>query len=80
MSETSQKAKRLLSEFVIIVFGVLAALGVDEWRGIRQDRLAERQYVQRLIADLVRDSATSARGLTGYAEGLGFGFSDRPDG
>ena len=45
---------RLLSEFVVIVLGVLVALGVDELRAERSDRSLERQYLGRLEADLQR--------------------------
>ena len=58
---TQPRLTRLLGEFLIIMFGVLAALAVDEWRTDREHRAAERMYVGRLIADLVVDSSTSAR-------------------
>jgi hypothetical protein len=43
---------RLLSEFLVIVLGVLVALGVDEWREALSDRSLETQYLQRVEDDL----------------------------
>jgi hypothetical protein len=43
---------RLFSEFLVIVLGVLVALGVDEWRGVLADRSLERQYLERLEQEL----------------------------
>lgn len=57
---------RLAAEFVVIVVGVLAALGVDEWRDNRTARVAEVRYINGLISDLVSDSANMA-----YAVALG---------
>ena len=43
------------TEFVVIVFGVLAALAVDEWRSEREDRITEHEYLARIRADLQSD-------------------------
>jgi len=51
---------RLFAEFVVIVIGVLVALGVDEWRENASDRASEAQYVERLISELVNDSTEMA--------------------
>ena len=58
-------ARHLLAEFVVIVVGVLAALGVDQWRENRTDRAAEAHYVDRLISELASDSTlnTGAIGI-----------------
>jgi len=64
---------RLVAEFVVIVVGVLAALGVDEWRDSRTARVAEVRYVDGLISDLTRDSANMATAMqigTGKAAAL----------
>jgi len=76
----SVQPSRLVAEFVVIVVGVLVALGVDEWRDSRSYRAAEVRYVDGLISDLERDSvnmataiqagATSASALTQAIEGL----------
>lgn len=50
-------AARLGAEFVVIVLGVLVALGVDEWRGVRADRMREAEYYRALVEDLERDLA-----------------------
>jgi hypothetical protein len=55
---------RLIAEFVVIVVGVLVALGVDEWRTAAQQRTAEARYIQRLIEDLDSDSALMAEAVT----------------
>jgi len=44
--------RRLAAEFVLIVVGVVAALGVDRWvQGIDEDR-TERDYLVRLTSDV----------------------------
>lgn len=48
---------RWLGEFVVIVVGVLVALGVDSWRQGRADVSREINYLQRLSEDLAVDSA-----------------------
>ena len=42
-------------EFVVIVFGILAALAVDEWRSEREDRKTEYEYLARIRADIQAD-------------------------
>ena len=56
-STTRQRVRFVLAEFVVIVLGVLVALGVDEFRGERADRALELEYGHRLIADLEADSS-----------------------
>jgi hypothetical protein len=61
---------RLVAEFLVIVVGVLVALGVDQWAQGRSDRSLEAEYLERLLEDVrydldelvfIRDrSATSA--------------------
>jgi len=48
---------RLAGEFIVIVLGVLVALGVDEWRGNRADARQEVEYYRSLVEDLDRDIA-----------------------
>lgn len=43
--------KHALAEFVLIVAGVLAALGADAWWENRQDHERERTYLAQLVAD-----------------------------
>jgi len=47
--------RRLLGEFVVIVVGVLTALGVDQWAEARQQRVMEADHITRIEADLVAD-------------------------
>jgi hypothetical protein len=46
---------RLVAEFLVIVVGVLVALGVDQWVQDRQDRALEAEYLERLLADVRYD-------------------------
>ena len=48
----SRSALFLVSEFVVIVLGVLVALGVDEWREAQKQREVREQLIAGLIADL----------------------------
>ena len=41
-----------LSEFTIVVAGVLVALAADIWFQDREDGVRDLEYVERLIADL----------------------------
>ncbi len=47
--------QQAVTEFVVIVFGVLAALAVDEWRSEREDRITEYEYLVRIRADIQSD-------------------------
>jgi hypothetical protein len=51
-------APRLVAEFLVIVVGVLVALGVDSWAGDRADRVLEREYLHRLLDDVNSPSST----------------------
>ena len=46
-----RRVTRFVSEFVVIVVGVLAALSVDSWRENRTDRGLERRYLEQIVAD-----------------------------
>jgi hypothetical protein len=46
-----------LGEFAIVVLGVLAALGVDNWNSDRKDRLLEIEYIAAILEDLRKDDA-----------------------
>ncbi|KPK65098.1 MAG: hypothetical protein AMS21_05645 [Gemmatimonas sp. SG8_38_2] len=46
---------RLIGEFLVIVVGVLVALGVDNWAGAASDRRLEREYLERLLEDVQSD-------------------------
>ncbi len=56
MTSKSQRyapqSSRLLAELLIIIVGVLIALGIDEWRGRIADADQESAYLRQLIADL----------------------------
>ncbi len=46
---------RLIAEFVVIVVGVLVALGFDSYLSWRNDRELEREYLERLLDDVRYD-------------------------
>ena len=46
---------RLAAEFLVIVVGVLVALGVDQWAQDRRDRALEAEYLERLLEDVRYD-------------------------
>ena len=48
-------AGRLTLEFLVVVFGILAALAVDDWSRARTDRELEEHLLTSLAADLERD-------------------------
>jgi len=45
------RVTRFVSEFVVIVVGVLAALTVDSWREHQADRSSERRYLEQIVTD-----------------------------
>jgi hypothetical protein len=47
-------------DMIVIVLGVLVALGFDSWKDARGEARLESQYIRRLIADLVQDSTAIA--------------------
>lgn len=51
---------RLAAELVVIVLGVLIALGVDSWVSWTQDRTREVEYLERLVDDVEYDLAEIA--------------------
>ena len=46
-----------LGEFAIVVLGVLAAFGVENWNSDRRDRLLEVEYIAAILEDLRKDDA-----------------------
>lgn len=57
---TRALAVRLAAEFMVIVTGVLVALGVDSWVSSRNDRALEAEYLERLLDDVRYDMAELA--------------------
>ncbi|MFV1988245.1 MAG: hypothetical protein ACC682_13255 [Gemmatimonadota bacterium] len=56
--------RRGIVEFVVIVFGVLVALGLESWWGARQERELEREYLQSLQEEVSRGIGV-LEGVTG---------------
>lgn len=54
--ERPNRVLRLAGEFLVIVIGVLTALGVDQLMEERRERVLERELLQSLIEDLRLDS------------------------
>jgi hypothetical protein len=46
-----------IGEFAIVVLGVMAALGVENWNSERKDQLLEIEYIAAILADLRKDDA-----------------------
>jgi hypothetical protein len=46
------RSRWLVAELVVIVAGILIALGIDEWRQNVEDSRVERLYLQQLVSDL----------------------------
>lgn len=62
MTSPSRTAwRRLGTEFVVVVLGILAALAVDEWRQARADRALEEHLLSSLLDDLEGDKADVKR-------------------
>lgn len=70
MPERSMSWKRAIGEFVIIVLGVLVALGIDEAWASHKDRRSEESYLRALEAALVFDSTELSNTLRSQVLGL----------
>ncbi len=46
-----------IGEFAIVVLGVMAALGVENWNSERKDRALEIEYIAAILEDLRKDGA-----------------------
>ncbi len=57
----SENWRRLLAELVIISVGVGLALAVDNWNDARKERVAERQYLRGIAADLEKSVVSLQR-------------------
>jgi hypothetical protein len=55
LSRPSLPWSRLIAEFLVIVVGVVVALGVDQWAQGRRDRALEEEYLERLLGDVRYD-------------------------
>lgn len=53
--------RRVVLELLVVVFGILIAVGVDRWNQGRQERIAGERYVQALAEDLGADTAYLGR-------------------
>jgi hypothetical protein len=62
--------RRVATEFLIIVAGVMVALATDRWTGSLDDRIKERTHLEQLLADF-RGNQEIARGSASYTTALG---------
>jgi len=46
----------VIAEFVLLVFGILLALQIDNWNGQRADNKREKEYLANLLEDLRHDT------------------------
>jgi len=61
---STRRVTGFVSEFAVIVVGVLAALSVDSWRQNRIDRGLERDYIEQIIADSHENQRLIAEAIT----------------
>ena len=59
---------RGVAELLVIVVGVLIALGLDNWNQDRKDRELSYEYVERLVGDLRADVAWADQALEGLED------------
>ncbi len=57
----SKTLRRLVAELLVVVFGILIAVGVDRWNQGRQERIAGERYVEALAEDLAADTVALGR-------------------
>jgi hypothetical protein len=55
MLKTGSQVRWLLSETLVVVLGVLIALGLNDYWNYREDRALELQYLKRIQADVSTD-------------------------
>jgi len=62
--------RRVATEFLIIVAGVMVALATDRWAGSLDNRIKERAHLEQLLADF-RGNKDIAQWSAGYKRNLG---------
>ena len=62
---TGKYLKYALGEIVLVVIGILIALQINNWNENRKQRILERQYLERLVHDLQRDTTYYAGRISG---------------
>lgn len=67
ISRFGRQSQWFLAELIVIIAGVLIALGIDEWRGNLEDAALEKQYLRQLIADLRSTEEQLANANSGNA-------------
>lgn len=56
--KTGKYLKYAMGEIILVVIGILVALGINNWNENRKDRNLERNYIQELKTDLRKDSTS----------------------
>ena len=57
-NKTGKYLKYAVGEIVLVVIGILIALGINNWNENRKDRNLERNYINELKTDLIKDSTS----------------------
>ena len=55
--KTGQYLKYAIGEIILVVIGILIALGINNWNESRKNQNLEYNYIQELKTDLVKDSS-----------------------
>ncbi|SRR6056297_886641 len=55
-NKTGKYFKYAIGEILLVVIGILIALGINNWNEQRKNRILEQNYIQELKIDLQRDS------------------------
>lgn len=70
------KLRWFAAEYLIVVLGVLTAVGINAWWGFRVDRATEAQYIEQIESDLQRnrelldDAISTERSQLALAENI----------
>jgi hypothetical protein len=54
--KTGKYMKYGIGEIILVVIGILIALGINNWNERRKNQILERDYIQELKTDLIKDS------------------------
>jgi len=57
-NKTGKYLKYAIGEIVLVVIGILIALGINNWNENRKDRNLESNYIKELKTDLIKDSTS----------------------
>ena len=64
-----------IGEIVLVVVGILIAVQIDNWNQYKNDRIKEKEYLGRIIENLIRDSLMIENRMTFYKVVQGYGVN-----